>query len=192
MTKPRQRTVAQRQPKKDEDTSLLTTADILDEQEQEKEIRELREKNQRDNAQSQNALDVGILTCLFISGIQITSHFRSSSPVIPLLALIQLILLPFSLTPHFLPGPLRPYVSSPSNHLLLLSIHLTVSVFAILLRNQQAGATLEAPALEVGEVARWALPSLVVGGVEMQRRGERTAEERLRLLEGAKYEAKGA
>lgn len=33
---------------------------------------------------------------------------------------------------------------------------------------------------------------MVVGGVEMQRRGERTAEERLRLLEGAKYEVKGA
>ncbi|EAL21548.1 hypothetical protein CNBD0160 [Cryptococcus deneoformans B-3501A] len=190
MTKPRQRTVSQRQPKEDEDASLLTT-------EQEQEIRELREKNQRNNAQSQNALDVGILTCLFIrllysSGIQITSHFRSPSPIIPLLALIQLILLPLSLTPHFLPGPLRPYVSSPSNHLLILSVHLTVSIFAILLRNQQAGATLETPALEVGEVARWALPSLVVGGVEMQRRGERTAEERLRLLEGAKYEVKGA
>nr|KIR47072.1 hypothetical protein I312_03394 [Cryptococcus bacillisporus CA1280] len=190
MPKPRQRTAAQRQTKEDEDASPLTA-------EQEQEIRELREKNQQNNVQSQNALDVGILICILIwliysSGIQIKSHFHSSSPIIPLLALIQLILLPLSLTPHFLPGPLRPYVSSPSNHLLLLSIHLTVSVFAILLRNQQGGASLEAPALEVGEVARWGLPCLVVGGVEMQRRGERTAEERLRLLEGAKYEVKGA
>ncbi|KGB79970.2 hypothetical protein CNBG_5908 [Cryptococcus deuterogattii R265] len=192
MPKPRQRTAAQRQTNEDEDASLLTTADILDEQEQEQEIRKLREKNQQNNVQSQNALDVGILTCVLISGIQIKSHFRSSSPIIPLLALIQLILLPLSLTPHFLPGPLRPYVSSQSNHLLLLSIHLTVSVFAILLRNQQAGASLEAPALEVGEVARWGLPCLVVGGVEMQRRGERAAEEKLRLLEGTKYEVKGA
>ncbi|WVQ91640.1 hypothetical protein IAS59_005442 [Cryptococcus gattii] len=108
MPKPRQRTAAQRQTKEDEDSSLLTTADILDEQEQEQEIRELREKNQQNNVQSQNALDVGILTCILISGIQIKSHLRSSSPIIPLLALIQLILLPLSLTPHFLPGPLRP------------------------------------------------------------------------------------
>ncbi|XAO24826.1 hypothetical protein I312_103633 [Cryptococcus bacillisporus CA1280] len=130
MPKPRQRTAAQRQTKEDEDASPLTAGDILDEQEQEQEIRELREKNQQNNVQSQNALDVGILICILISGIQIKSHFHSSSPIIPLLALIQLILLPLSLTPHFLPGPLRP--------------------------------------------------------------GERTAEERLRLLEGAKYEVKGA
>ena len=42
------------------------------------------------------------------------------------------------------------------------------------------------------DIIRWALPEIMAGAVEIQRRGEREADEKLRALEAAKYPAKGA
>ena len=43
----------------------------------------------------------------------------------------------------------------------------------------------------IAEMVRWALPEIVVGGVEIQRRGEVDAEIRLRQLEKLRYNVKG-
>ncbi len=43
----------------------------------------------------------------------------------------------------------------------------------------------------VSEVLRWALPEMMAGAVEVQRRGEVDAERKFRQLEGLTYESKG-
>ncbi|WVQ81054.1 hypothetical protein IAT38_003161 [Cryptococcus sp. DSM 104549] len=188
--KTRQRTAAQRKPKPEEDASLLSTADIADEQEQENEITYLRTKNDADNRQAQNALDVGVIISVFITIIQLQSHFPSQHPIFPLLAGSQLLLLPFSLTPHWLPSRLRPYLQNEQNHILLLSFQFIIALCALYLRSHHGGAG--GKAVEMGEIARWGLPALVVGAVEMQRRGERESEGKLKMLESMRYNVKGA
>jgi hypothetical protein len=44
----------------------------------------------------------------------------------------------------------------------------------------------------LSEIVRWALPELMAGAVEMQRRSEREAERKLRMLEGLQYDVPGA
>lgn len=43
----------------------------------------------------------------------------------------------------------------------------------------------------MSEVLRWALPEMMAGAVEVQRRGEVDAERKFRQLEGLTYESKG-
>lgn len=47
-------------------------------------------------------------------------------------------------------------------------------------------------AVPLSELVRWALPELMVGAVEIQRRNERDSEAKLRQLEGLQYDVKGA
>ncbi|WVF69280.1 hypothetical protein IAT40_004056 [Kwoniella sp. CBS 6097] len=187
----RKRTTAQRKPKA-EDVNLLETSDILDEQGQDTEIRILREKNVTDNRQAQFALDVGVLTCIFISVMHVIGHLSSPTPIFAILAIFQLVLLPFSLTPGWIPS--LPTLS-PDNHLYAFSIQLTISICAIYLRwfhGASGGGAGSMSDIELNEVARWAMPALVVGAIDMQRRSERTSEEKIRLLEAMKYNLKGA
>ncbi|WWD18317.1 hypothetical protein CI109_102767 [Kwoniella shandongensis] len=186
----RQRTAAQRKPKQEDDG--LSTAEIVDEQEQDAQISALKAKNENDNKQAQNALDVGVVTCLFIAGMQVAQHSSNPNPIFCLLAIFQFLLLPFSLTPHWLHSALRPYLTKEGNHLLFLSLQLTIATCAVLLRSQQPGSNLESPALQINEIARWILPALVIGGVEMQKRSERQTQEKMALLEGLRYDVKGA
>nr|ODO01144.1 hypothetical protein L204_01871 [Cryptococcus depauperatus CBS 7855] len=202
VSKTRQRTTT-RQRQNSEDVSLNTSkslasngvhslryiGEIIDNQEQQQEINKLRAKNLKDNRQAQNALDVGILTNVFISVIQIKAFIAYPNPIFTILSIFQLILLPLSLTPHWLPSSWLPYLNSASNHLLILSIHLAISICAVSLRTFSTGPTEH---LQLGEIARWTLPCLVVGGVDMQRRGERDADQKLRLLETMKYDLRGA
>ncbi|WVQ72934.1 hypothetical protein IAR50_002496 [Cryptococcus sp. DSM 104548] len=188
---PRKRNAAQRTAK-DEDEPQLAPAEIIDEQEQENEIAALRKKNKEENRQAQNALDVGVLISIFITCIQVYNFRNHANPIFLLLNVFQLFTLPLSLTPEWLPTSWKPYLLSPSNHLLLLSVHLTTTLCALFLRYQQTPTFGQVGGLEFGEVARWALPTLVVGAVEMQRRAERETDEKIKLLEGLRYDVKGA
>ncbi|OCF31277.1 hypothetical protein I316_07063 [Kwoniella heveanensis BCC8398] len=174
---------------------MLSSGDILDEQGQDAEIRILREKNVNDNKQAQFALDVGVLTCIFISAMHVIGHLSSPTPIFAILAIFQLALLPFSLTPGWI--PFLPTLS-PNNHLYSTSIQITISICAIYLRwyhgasGPGGGGAGSMGDIELNEVARWAMPALVVGAIDMQRRSERTSEEKIRLLERMKYDLKGA
>ncbi|WVR06202.1 hypothetical protein IAU60_003232 [Kwoniella sp. DSM 27419] len=185
---PRQRTAAQRKSKA-EDYEVLGPDEILDEQGQESEVRRLRAKNESDNGQAQTALDVGVLMSTFIAVMHIVGNFSAPTPMFTMIGLLQLALLPLSLTPSWL--PFLPKMS-PDIHLYAFSIQLTMSLCAIFLRYYHGLADGDMPFIELNEVARWAMPALVVGAVDMQRRGERRAEEKLALLEGMKYNHKGA
>ncbi|ODN74341.1 hypothetical protein L202_06757 [Cryptococcus amylolentus CBS 6039] len=188
---PRKRNAAQRKATS-EDEPQLSPAEIIDEQEQDNEIAALRKKNTEENRQSQNALDVGVLTSIFITAIQIYNFRNHPNPIFLFLNVFHLVMLPFSLTPEWLPSSWKPYLLSPSNHLLLVSVHLTTTLCALFLRYQQTPVFGQEGGLEFGEVARWALPTLVVGAVEMQRRAERETDAKIRLLEGLRYDVKGA
>ncbi|KAK8858428.1 hypothetical protein IAR55_002655 [Kwoniella newhampshirensis] len=187
----RQRTAAQRRSRP-EDESSLGPAAIVDEQEQDAQIAALKRKNESDNRQAQTALDVGVLTCMFIAAMQVAQHSDFPNPIFSILALFQLILLPFSLTPHWLHSKLHPFINKEGNHLLLFSIQLTVAVCAIFIRYQRAQGEAGEPELQFNEIARWGLPALLTGGVEMQKRSEARTEEKMALLEGLKYDVKGA
>ncbi|WRT67609.1 uncharacterized protein IL334_004581 [Kwoniella shivajii] len=185
----RQRTKAQRNAQIEEEEPLVPSQ-VLDEQTQSEEIRLLRQKNSMDNKQAQMVLDVGVLIATIISIMQFFEHTPSPNPIFCILAVIQLLLLPFSITPRWL--PIEPI--SPDIHLYTLSVELTVSVCAIYIRYNlslpSSGAGMEP--MEVGEMARWIMPALVSGAVNMQRRAERQSEMKLDMLEELKYDLKGA
>ncbi|WVQ96777.1 hypothetical protein IAU59_003884 [Kwoniella sp. CBS 9459] len=188
----RKRTAAQRKSKTADEDGPIETTQILDEQGQDTEIRILREKNANDNKQAQFALDVGVLTCIFISIMHVIGHLSSPIPIFAILATFQLVLLPFSLTPGWIP---RLPALSPDNHLYAFSIQITISICAIYLRwyhGASSGGAGSMSGIELNEVARWAMPALVVGAIDMQRRSERTSEQKIKMLEGMKYDLKGA
>ncbi|WVW84467.1 hypothetical protein I302_106501 [Kwoniella bestiolae CBS 10118] len=189
----RKRTAAQRR-EREEDQEPLTPAEILDNDGQDEQIKLLRQKNMNDNKQAHMALDIGVLTALVISTLQFFDHLSSPNPIFSILSIIQFVLLPFSLSPDHIPSRLNIKPISPETHLYSLSIHLTVSLCALFIRYHHSlpGSGVDAVSLELGEVARWIIPTLVVGAVDVQRRGERGSEERLNELEGMKYDLKGA
>ncbi|WWC88854.1 uncharacterized protein L201_003769 [Kwoniella dendrophila CBS 6074] len=191
----RKRTAAQRK-QRDEDEEPLNPGEILDNDGQDEQIQLLREKNINDNKQAHIALDLGVLTAFVITVLQFFDHIKSPNPIFCILAIIQAVLLPFSLTPSWI-SYVTPTQITPDIHLYSLSIQLTVSLCAISIRYQhslpyQGGGQASMLALEMGEIARWIMPALVVGAVDVQRRGERQAEEKLVLLEQMKYDLKGA
>ena len=94
--------------------------------------------------------------------------------------MIQTLLLPLSLTPTWL-----PFLSSimRRHHYLLLIAHLAVFMFAFnVMKKRDAG---------MAEMMRWALPEIVAGAVEIQRRSELDSARGLRQLGGLKYHLKG-
>ncbi|WVQ65959.1 uncharacterized protein L199_004137 [Kwoniella botswanensis] len=189
----RKRTAAQRKAL-NEDEEPLNPTEILDNDGQEDQIRLLRQKNIDDNKQAHLALDIGVLIALVITILQFFDHLSSPNPIFCILSIIQFILLPFSISPDRIPSNLPFTQISPENHLYSLSVHLTVSLCALFIRyhNSLPSSGMDVVALELGEVARWIIPTLVVGAVDMQRRGERQSEIRLGELEGMKYDLKGA
>lgn len=94
---------------------------------------------------------------------------------------MQCLLVPLSLSPQWLPF-LRGL--GWANHQLVVGLNL--AVFALMLT---LGKT---PGTSVPEMLRWAVPELVAGAVEMQRRSEQQAEASLRKLERLRYPLKGA
>ncbi|WWC70588.1 uncharacterized protein I206_104539 [Kwoniella pini CBS 10737] len=185
----RQRTNAQRK-QRDEDEEPLNTNEILDNDGQEEQIRLLREKNTSDNKQAHLALDFGVLISSIISILQFFDHLSSSNPIFSILSVFQFVLLPFSLTPGWI--PFLPTISS-ENHLYSFSIQLTVSLCALFIRYHHSlpGGS-DMISLELGEIARWIIPTLVVGAIDLQRRSEKQSEENLLELEKLKYDLKGA
>ncbi|WWC62373.1 uncharacterized protein I303_104969 [Kwoniella dejecticola CBS 10117] len=193
MAAARQRTAAQRK-QKGEVEEPLRADEILDNDGQEDQIRLLREKNTADNKQAHLALDLGVLISSIISILQFFDHLSSPNPIFSILAFIQFALLPLSLTPGWI--PYLPEISS-ENHLYSFSIQLTVSFCALFIRYYHSlpGATGVGAGLvplELGEVARWVIPALVVGAIDLQRRSEKQSEENLNQLENLKYDLKGA
>ena len=114
------------------------------------------------------------------SGIQLLINFRSYSAFLIVLGLIQTNLLPLSLTPHWL--PLFEPVTIGRHHIIVIVHFLIFIVVFVVLQEQDAG---------IVEIARWSLPCLMAGVVEMTRRGERDAERKLERLEGLTYAMKG-
>jgi hypothetical protein len=104
----------------------------------------------------------------------------SPSPFFLYISILQVVLLPLSLSPRWTRrlGPVVRY------HYIAVFIHL--GLFALVFNAEYKRK------VGVLELARWALPEIVAGAVEIQRRGEIDAENKLALLEGLKYEHKGA
>lgn len=111
---------------------------------------------------------------------QLLRHFSKPSSFLRLLALSQTLLLPLSLSPYWI--PFLSHFMNHQHHLLVMA-HLVLFVLAFnTVKKQGAG---------MAEIVRWALPEIMAGAVEIQRRSERDAERRLRKLQGMKYPAKG-
>lgn len=103
-----------------------------------------------------------------------------SGALLPLSA-AQAVLMLLSLSPRcitFLQG--RGW----ANHSLVAAAHLLLFVAMLVL-----GKT---PATPLPETLRWAVPELVAGAVELQRRSELQAEAALAKLERLRYPLKGA
>ena len=85
------------------------------------------------------------------------------------------------MTPYWFPF-LEPVTKA--RHQLLVIVHLLIFIFAVIILwwKQDAG---------IGGIARWSLPGLMAGIIEMQRRGERDAESKLESLKGLTYLVKG-
>ena len=110
------------------------------------------------------------------------------NPSLPLTPLspLSLFLLPLSLSPTRIPA-LAPYAKYHTYIVLTQLLIFIIASNALISRRSVTGS-----ALPIIDIARWALPELIAGGVEMQRRGEKDGEKRLRELEGLKYDVKGA
>lgn len=68
-------------------------------------------------------------------------------------------------------------------HPVLVMTHLMIFVLAFnTVKKQGAG---------MGEILRWALPEIIAGAVEIQRRSEEESERKLGELDGLTYESKG-
>ena len=94
-----------------------------------------------------------------------------------MLSFLQTALLPLSAQIPILSNLTR------GNHHLLVIAHLVLFILAYNSMKQRSAS--------MAEVIRWAIPEIVTGAVEMQRRGEVDAEKRLRGLERLKYVNKG-
>ncbi|GFZ45388.1 hypothetical protein JCM24511_03114 [Saitozyma sp. JCM 24511] len=173
----RQRTAAQRKSKEDDVPAEEVV--VQDSEEQAAEIRELRKRNDAANERAQNGLDIGVIVVLFITGANFLHQLEHPS-LLSLLSGLQTLLLPLSLTPYYLPL-FRPFTES--YHTYLAFVHLILFVPAFLQVKS---------AVPLSELVRWALPELMVGAVEIQRRNERDSEAKLRQLEGLQYDVKGA
>ncbi|EIW73574.1 hypothetical protein TREMEDRAFT_59749 [Tremella mesenterica DSM 1558] len=176
-TKARHRTKGERQLKPDD--AREQESRILDEQEQEREITELRVKNRSDNVRAQNVLDVGLLSSAFFSILQLLKYIRISPPLTAL-SILQLAFIPLSLTPYYLPPSVRPV---SRYHLYIWLTHCALFLIAL--------QELRSRPLVFGEVARWALPGILACVVEVQRRGETDVLRKLDELEASKYHLKG-
>lgn len=89
--------------------------------------------------------------------------------------------MPLSLSPRWLPFL---HGRGWANHPLVAAAHLALFVAMLVL-----GKT---PATPLPETLRWAVPELVAGAVELQRRSEAQAEAALANLERLRYPLKGA
>lgn len=105
---------------------------------------------------------------------------QPSGSLLPL-SIAQAVLVPLSLSPKWL-----PFLQGRgwANHPLVAAAHL-ILFFAMLV----LGKTEHTP---LPETLRWAVPELVAGAVELQRRSEVQAEAALERLERLKYPLKGA
>lgn len=97
---------------------------------------------------------------------------------------VQALLLPLSLSPDWIKyASAREFMEA--NHLAVTVVQLTLFMVAYLGVGQDHGAGLT-------DMVRWAIPELVAGAVEWQRRSERDSEASLQRLEGLRYDLKGA
>ncbi|ORY21981.1 hypothetical protein BCR39DRAFT_552473 [Naematelia encephala] len=174
----RQRSSTQTKKEKEKAKSAQETR-ILDEQEQEAEIKHLRRQNRRDNEQNHYTLDAGVSVVLLLSFIHFLRQIDDGSLPLIILCLLQTLLLPLSLTPSRIP-PLSALTTR--YHQLIVLTQLVIFVLAYIAIGQDKSFV---------RVARWALPELVTGAVEIARRGERGMEKRLKELEALRYNAKG-
>lgn len=112
---------------------------------------------------------------------------ESTSPLLRRLSLAQTVLLPLSLTPSILPR--LSWIGS-RYHSEITVAHLTIFGVAFLtLRKVAKTSGTDVP---IVEILRWALPELIAGAVEIQRRGERDVQKNLGDLERMRYDLKGA
>jgi hypothetical protein len=167
-----------------------------DEVEQEQEIKSLRRVTKANNERIRSTLDVGVLTVTFMyvnnttaqlicrTGIQFLRQFDDPSLVLIPLSLVQLSLVPLSLTPERL-LVFGQYARKLHQYIVVIQLLIFLLATKVLI-DRGVGV------IPKGMIVRWALPELVAGAVEVQRRGEVEAERKLKELEGLRYDAKGA
>jgi hypothetical protein len=116
--------------------------------------------------------------------MQFLRQLDNPSPILIPLSLSSLLLLPFSLSANRFPA-LAQYAKYHT-YIVLLQLLIFVIATNILVSRRSGGG------LPILDIVRWALPQLIAGGVEMQRRGEKEGEVRIRELEGLRYDVRGA
>ena len=99
------------------------------------------------------------------------------------LCAVQTLALPLSLSKQWLPSKLHAAIAPYHTLLVFLHLAIFVMVFNFVSRTRP---------WSIPDIARWALPEVIAGAVEIQRRGEQQSEASLKVLEKARYEAKGA
>ncbi|KAL7423176.1 hypothetical protein Q5752_002476 [Cryptotrichosporon argae] len=172
----RQRTAAQRKIKDDsEDARPLT------EEEQDAEIETIKATWETNKRAAQNALDTLVVVATIVSAFHALRYLSTPSAV-TLISLVQTLLLPLSLTPYWIP-PLASF--SQRQHTQVLGAHLSLFIYAFY-KVHSAGLT------GWSAYIHWALPELVAGAVEYQRRTEKTDADKIARLEALRYNHKGA
>ena len=116
--------------------------------------------------------------------MSLSRHVAAGNYTFVLMSGVQIALLPFSLTPTNYPVPIISPLAAKYQTYFLIP-HAFIFALAVRLLTFQ-------PTWIWSDAVRWALPEIIVGSVEMQRRGERDVEARLQAWEGTKYQVKGA
>jgi hypothetical protein len=116
------------------------------------------------------------------TGLQATSSLPEPE-LRNLIALVQFLLLPLSLTPNKVPYVRLGWATPFYAYVFRLQVVLAITGIWSLYTT----GTLSIPS-----VFRTALPAIVAGGVRLQRRSEREAEVRLERLAKLRYDVKGA
>lgn len=96
------------------------------------------------------------------------------------LSMLQTALLPLSLSPGWLPR-FASVMRRDHQFLVLAQLVIFALAFNQLFKNR-----------EIAQIFQWALPEVISGAVEIQRRGERDTAKRLKEMEGLTYNVKGA
>lgn len=168
--------------------------------EQEDEIKKIREQNLKNEREAQNGMDIGVglvtLMCVLpyhcprpFAALTLRTalklwryHTYLGFSIPTLLVLLQVILLPFSLTPRRM-GLLASALES--NHVYLPAVQLCIVLGQIynLTSKMNWG---------VYDIAQVSLPLVVALAVEVQRRSERDVKRQMAAWEKTKYKNKGA